>query len=150
MMSQQSELVTFDFAIYVKNMWFVFFEVFLKESSYVRFILYKSFFFSFSLVKRLQKRSKESRRQRELSVVEFRVIEGDNFDRYIGNQIYGDVDRLEECLGRKISMVMMNQIGRMREGEVLGMVFRGLVCEIEQIWEVYLQRERSVFGEGMS
>jgi hypothetical protein len=85
MMSQQSELATLDSATHVKNMWFVSFEVLLKESSHVRFTSHKSSPFSSSLVKRLQKRSKESRRQRELSAAEPRATEGDNFDRHIGN-----------------------------------------------------------------
>lgn len=144
MMSQQRRLATLSFVTHVKTIWFVSFEVLLKESSHVRFTSHKRSPFSSSLVKRLQKRIPESGRQSELSAADPGATDGDNFDRHIGSWTYRDVDGSEECFGRKISMAMMNQMGRMREGEVSEMAPRGSVSEIEQTREAGPERERSV------
>lgn len=70
MKSRGRGLATLGSATHVNSIWFVSFEVLLKESSHVRFTSQKSSPFSSRSVKRLQKGSKGSGRQREMSAAE--------------------------------------------------------------------------------
>lgn len=83
--------------------------MFLKQSSHVGFTSHKSSIFQLQFGKEIrEKKHGEWETRRGVAAAEPREAESDSFDGPAGRGVYGDVDGSEECLGRKISMAMIN------------------------------------------
>lgn len=77
--------------------------MFLKQSSHVGFTSHKSSIFQLQFGKEIREKKQGEWETRGVAAAEPREAESDNW-----KGVYGDVDGSEECLGRKISMAMIN------------------------------------------